>query len=503
MGRWKLQNDNSPYYDPNDTGPDQTNQGQPPPPGQGQAPPGGGGAPKAPDYGAPPQGGDSMQPWAPGGNSGFNGGSKFDPSQFQQTPQTDWSQYRTTPDQQGETSQQTYDRFQNDYHSEDKDKVMQDLLMARRNDWKGQLQGLAGSQGNINNGPGSQGNIYKPSTDAPATAPGTAPSTQTPPEGGWQSHLGWDTGKLNDPNKHDAKYDWLRAVQMAGGNKDVGKVVDIYNKIGGQYGEKASYSGAGDKVNFQGGNQSGDVDVLFDQEGKREDLWAPIEQGGGGGTPAPNGTPGPRLGAGAGFLGGNTGFSGYGAGFGSGPQGMPPGLGGGPQGLPGSTSGGFNPSLGDRNNSLWAQLAARSGQGLNISPKDPIIANQVNAFRAEQDRGLRNSLDASAESQGPYANLAGEKRLGAEHAAQATGGLQSQLMGQELSARRQEIQNALSQQGSMLSTDQQQALQQQLGMIDAALRQQGITNQNNQFLDNMGMQYWDRSNYWDQQNGGY
>lgn len=490
MGRWKNQGGQA-VWDENDSGPDQIQ------PAPGQEKPGQGGAPPNPFGGPPqnqpPQGGGDFMP--PGQGDWGKYMPKFPPGGFKlgQTPQTDWSQYRTTPEQQGETSQQTYDRFQNDYHSEDKDKVMRDLLMARNSDpanWQ-HLMGQAGSQGNINNGPGSQGDIYKPSTDA--TTPGTTPSTQTPPEGGWQSHLGWDTGKLNDPNKHDAKYDWLRAVQMAGGNKDLNKVVDIYNKIGGQYGESAKYSGTGDKVDFTGGNENGSVDVLFDQEGKREDLWAP--QGGGGNESVPGASSGlggvsPAMQALMSRMGGNTGVSG-GAGF----------LGGGttPGGLGGVSAGGGGlvPGLTDRNNTLWGILSGRQGQSLDVNPKDPIIAGQVNSFRAEQERGLRNQLSQQAESQGPSANLNSEKRMGAERVAQTTGNMQGQLMQSELGARRQEIQNALSQMGGMLSQDQQLALQRELGLIDANLRQQGVTNQNSQFMDQLGFNSADRAAYWD------
>ena len=154
-------------------------------------------------------------------------------------------------------------------------------------------------------------------------------------------------------------------------------------------------------------------------------------------------------------------------------------------------------AFGDRSNSLWNTLLQRSAQGLNINPNDPIIANQVSAFGAQQERAGRNYLAELAESGGPNANLGGEQRLVSERAGQATGALQAQLVGNELMARRQEIQNALTQMGGMLSDEQRMALQLKLGLIDANLRQQQVTNQNTQFGADLGLRAEDRASYWD------
>lgn len=155
-------------------------------------------------------------------------------------------------------------------------------------------------------------------------------------------------------------------------------------------------------------------------------------------------------------------------------------------------------------NSLYDTLMNRAGQSLNINGRDPIIAHQVNAFRAEQDRSVRNQLAQAAEAGGPNANLNSERRLLNERAAQSTGGMQANLIQNELNARRQEIAQSLAQAGGMLSDEQRIGLQKELGLIDANLRQQGITNQNNQFLDSLGLQSADRASYWDmvRRNGG-
>lgn len=146
---------------------------------------------------------------------------------------------------------------------------------------------------------------------------------------------------------------------------------------------------------------------------------------------------------------------------------------------------------------LWEMLMKRAQQSLNIDSKDPIIANQTNAYRAEQQRGVRNQLDQLAEAGGPEANLSMEQRMGNQQVAQSTGSLESQLMSQELAARRGEITQALTEMGSFLTDEQRMSLQRELALLDNGLRQQQITNQNNQFRDQLGLNVTDRANYWD------
>jgi len=127
-----------------------------------------------------------------------------------------------------------------------------------------------------------------------------------------------------------------------------------------------------------------------------------------------------------------------------------------------------------RADSLYSTLDTRAKQGLNVNAQDPIISGQVDAFRAEQERARRNYISDEAERQGPYANLRGERRMGAEQVGQATSGFQAELLGRELSARRDEIAQALSTQGALLSGDQNRALQQQLAAYDQAIKEAGV-----------------------------
>lgn len=122
-----------------------------------------------------------------------------------------------------------------------------------------------------------------------------------------------------------------------------------------------------------------------------------------------------------------------------------------------------------RSNTLYDQLGQRGTQGLAVDPNDPIIKRQVDAYGAAQTRASRDYLGNVAEAGGPLANLRGEQRMAAEKVGQNTGSFQAELMGRELAARRDEIAQALSQQGAMLNADQQRNLQAQLAQMDQAL----------------------------------
>lgn len=164
-----------------------------------------------------------------------------------------------------------------------------------------------------------------------------------------------------------------------------------------------------------------------------------------------------------------------------------------------------------RNDALYAQLLQRSQQSLAIDRNDPIIRGQADAYSANEERSRRNYLADTAERSGPLANLRGEERLASERVGQRTGSFEAELMGRELTARREEIAQALTGMQGLLTTDQQQALQRELAQIDAAIRQQqlSITSkgmdqdwqkallQNEQFMSSLGLQAEDRSSYWD------
>lgn len=211
-----------------------------------------------------------------------------------------------------------------------------------------------------------------------------------------------------------------------------------------------------------------------------------------------------------------------------------------PTGVPAAAA----PAQDPRMTGLINDLTTRAHQTLNLDPNDPIIKNQVDAYSANAQRARRDYLGDNAESNSPYATGAqqGAARMTAEKLGQDTSGFQSELMGRELTARRQEIQSALDSMGNLLTEQQRQGLQRELAAADNSLKRYGIDTQNNQyfaglsqndrqfmqqlsqqgrladaengfryaqlgqdnshFLDNMGFQTADRQAYWDAVHSG-
>lgn len=170
----------------------------------------------------------------------------------------------------------------------------------------------------------------------------------------------------------------------------------------------------------------------------------------------------------------------------------------GPSGVQGPFSQpGLQPAPGSQYQDLLDQLVARSKQSLAVNRNDPTIRAQADPYSANVERSSRNYLADMAEKAGPNANLQGEARMAAERSGQASGLFESQLIGRELDSRRTEIQNALSQMGSMLTSQQQMALQKELALINDSTQRLGIQSQQDQFDKNLGFQVDDRSSYWD------
>lgn len=122
---------------------------------------------------------------------------------------------------------------------------------------------------------------------------------------------------------------------------------------------------------------------------------------------------------------------------------------------------------------LFAQLMQRMGQNIVPNRRDPVIAGQADSYAAHEERQRRNAVSDAAEAGGPNANISGERRMLAERAGQRSGAFEAELMGREVTARRDEIQNALTQMGGMLSEDQQMALQREMAQLNAQLQREG------------------------------
>lgn len=188
----------------------------------------------------------------------------------------------------------------------------------------------------------------------------------------------------------------------------------------------------------------------------------------------------------------------------------------------GDGGGGDAPQTGDYNDprrqSFYDMLMGRANQSLNIDwRKDPVIRAQSDAFAANQERSRRQSVNKASEAAGPYGNIDTERRLAAETSAQNTSGFEGALMQHELDARRQEQQAALEGIGGVLSEDQSDKRARDLANLQAKLSGQSLGVQKagmgldwKKFLaqqaleqQQLGLNEWDRANYWDAQRAGY
>jgi hypothetical protein len=140
---------------------------------------------------------------------------------------------------------------------------------------------------------------------------------------------------------------------------------------------------------------------------------------------------------------------------------------------------------------------ARVNQGVNVNRNDPNVRSQVDPVIAQQERASRNYLDDVAERSGPLANMQGERRLVAERQGQAAGAWESEVIGREIAAQRDEVAQRLALAGSMLSDDKRIALQQELSQLDAMLRREGYGLQregmaqgNDQFMRELALREW-------------
>jgi hypothetical protein len=157
---------------------------------------------------------------------------------------------------------------------------------------------------------------------------------------------------------------------------------------------------------------------------------------------------------------------------------------------------------------LFKMLMDRATQGTTISREDPNIRQQVAPYAAQEERAKRNYISDVAEREGPLANIRGEERMAAERMGQRVGGFEAELIGRELTAKREEITHAIDAALRIGAQDQAQALTLQLAQIDADLRRQGLdvqrygidsganvaisgqNNQMDQFLRELALREW-------------
>lgn len=130
---------------------------------------------------------------------------------------------------------------------------------------------------------------------------------------------------------------------------------------------------------------------------------------------------------------------------------------------------------------LLQQLLQRARQGAHVDRFDPAVRAQADAYNAQQQQAERRGLAALAERAGPSANLSAETRAGNEQVGQATGQFEAQLIQQELTARRDEIQHALTSMQAYLSDQQKMELERQLAEMNNALQYASLGQSGSQF----------------------
>lgn len=143
-----------------------------------------------------------------------------------------------------------------------------------------------------------------------------------------------------------------------------------------------------------------------------------------------------------------------------------------------------------RADDFYNLLMSRIQQGTNVGRSDPNVRAQVDPGLANIERSQRSYLDNLAEQSGPLANLQGERRLAAERAGQQGATLESQVIGREMDARRQEISQALQLYGGMLSDEQRNSLQRELAYLSDATQRRGQDIGFDSFLRELALRQW-------------
>lgn len=138
-----------------------------------------------------------------------------------------------------------------------------------------------------------------------------------------------------------------------------------------------------------------------------------------------------------------------------------------------------------RTNDLYNILYGIAGQNPLPSANDPIIKGQTDAFNATETRNRNTYLSNLAEREGSTANLNMEGRMSAEKAGTDEAQFQATLMSNELSARRQQIMQALSTSAGFISDQERLSLQNELAIMDNLLGQAGLQQGAYQFDQNL------------------
>lgn len=160
-----------------------------------------------------------------------------------------------------------------------------------------------------------------------------------------------------------------------------------------------------------------------------------------------------------------------------------------PAGSPGSgEESDVDAALRNPKDALMRQLMERMRQSEHVDRNDPAVRGQADAYSANEERARRQYLSETAEGKSPYSTgaMRGEQRMSAERMGQRVGGFEADLVGRELTSKRQEIQQSLDSMGTMLTEQERQGLQRELAQLDASIKRQSIDTQNSQFYAGLG-----------------
>lgn len=165
-----------------------------------------------------------------------------------------------------------------------------------------------------------------------------------------------------------------------------------------------------------------------------------------------------------------------------------------------------------RNNIRNTVMSLIKSGSAPVDPNDPTISSATQAFRGEGERALALLREKQAEASRAGGRTAGSEESamkgGYEDLGNATGAYTANLQMQELNARRQQLMQAASLGAGVSNADESNALQSQIAQLDAQIKelslktnagltQQGITNQNAQFYDNLANEMGNQTNSMD------
>jgi len=154
----------------------------------------------------------------------------------------------------------------------------------------------------------------------------------------------------------------------------------------------------------------------------------------------------------------------------------------------GGGAGGGGGSYGDSIRSKIMQLINQPATDVDTNP---VFQGAIGAYDTQQQRNASRERNAIAERMAASGTNTGggfdDRILGAEQArGENTATFSGNLAVRELERQRDEIMQALNMGVGLMTEEMRLALSEKLGMLNASLQQQQITNQNNQFNQNMG-----------------